>query len=168
MKWYKHDPDAFIVGTLGMTFQEIGAYIRLINLLYARDGILPNDDIMLARRMRCNFNRWCKIKRQLIARGKIWVVDGMIMAKRVEKTIADVRKQSKINGNWQSVEKLKFTPSHFKKNPNEINAKKTQSLDKNIKEKTANPSTGIPLTAEALKPSAYLLAVEAKKRPMPK
>ena len=53
MKWYKHDPAAFLEGVTGLTAQERGFYITLINLLYARDGHAVRDELVCSA-MGCN------------------------------------------------------------------------------------------------------------------
>jgi uncharacterized protein YdaU (DUF1376 family) len=112
--WYKHDPDAFIAGTTELSLEEVGAYSLVIDLLYSRDGIVPDDDTFLCRTLRCHKRTWRKLKKSLIAKGKIWVTpDRMLMAKRVLKQLNELRVQSEIASSnartgWQK-----------RKNPNE-------------------------------------------------
>ena len=89
MKFYKRDPDAALVGMAELSLQERGAYNTILDLLYSRDGILPDDDEMLRRCLHCHGNEWQAVKSKLIKRGKIWVSDGYIMALRVDETIKD-------------------------------------------------------------------------------
>lgn len=89
MKFYKRDPDAALVGMAELSLQERGAYNTILDLLYSRDGILPDDDEMLRRCLHCHGNEWSAVKSKLIKRGKIWVSDGYIMALRVDETIKD-------------------------------------------------------------------------------
>jgi uncharacterized protein YdaU (DUF1376 family) len=42
MKWYKRDPEAFAGGTAELSLEEVGAYTRIIDLIYSRDGNGPN------------------------------------------------------------------------------------------------------------------------------
>lgn len=84
MHWYKRDPDAALAGMSELTLQERGAYNTILDLLYARDGDLPDDDDVLPRMVGCHGNEWRAVKAKLIARGKIWTVDGKLTAKRVE------------------------------------------------------------------------------------
>ena len=91
MKWYKRDPDAALSGMAELTFEECGAYNRLLDLLYSRDGDVPDDDKFLSRIFRCNPRTWRALKSRLIAYGKIRSVDGKLTANRVEKTLNEAR-----------------------------------------------------------------------------
>jgi uncharacterized protein YdaU (DUF1376 family) len=97
MHWYKHDPDAFLAGTAGLTLEETGAYIKIINLLYCRDGDLPDEVPLIRRTLGCHAHTWNGIKRRLISKGKIWISDGKIMAKRVEGCLNSARKARETN-----------------------------------------------------------------------
>ena len=61
MKWYKHDPAAFLEGVIGLTAEERGFYITLIDLLYARDGHNVTDELVCSA-MRCNPRTWRAVK----------------------------------------------------------------------------------------------------------
>jgi uncharacterized protein YdaU (DUF1376 family) len=79
IKWYKRDPDAALSGMMSLTLEERGAYNTLLDLLYTRDGDLPDDDRFLAGWMRCDLRVWKRIKKRLIDDGKISVVDGRVV-----------------------------------------------------------------------------------------
>jgi len=122
MKWYKRDSDAFAFGTIGLSLEEIGAYTLILDAMYSRQSPLPDDDFYLRRIIHnCHHNKWKKIKQSLIAKGKIWTVNGMLHAKRVLKEL----------------ENLKFTPqltppvNHGvkSKKPNKINKNGRQNLE---------------------------------------
>ena len=51
MKWYKRDPDAFFAATRTLTLEERGAYNDLLDLLYARDGEIPDKDHFMSRNL---------------------------------------------------------------------------------------------------------------------
>lgn len=87
MKFYKRDPDAALSGMSGLTMQERGAYNTIIDLLYSRDGVVPDDDDMIRRVQGCHGNEWRAVKAKLIAKGKIWVKDGFLKAKRVDSVL---------------------------------------------------------------------------------
>ena len=104
MKWYKHDPSAFLEGVIGLTAEERGFYITLIDLLYARDGHDVRDELVCSA-MGCNPRTWRAVKRRLIACGKVREVDGELTANRVERTLNEARTKvelkpglAKING----------------------------------------------------------------------
>lgn len=94
MHWYKRDPNAALVGMAALTFEERGAYNSLLDLLYSCDNELADDDERIARMMNCNTRTWRKLKAALIGHGKVWVKDGKITAKRVEKELNAAAKLS--------------------------------------------------------------------------
>lgn len=84
MKWYKRDPDAALSGMAELSFEECGAYNRLLDLLYSRDGDVPDDDAFCARVFHCNPRTWRALKARLIAKGKVRSAGGLLTANRVE------------------------------------------------------------------------------------
>lgn len=78
IKWYKRDPDAALSGMMSLTLEERGAYNTLLDLLYTRDGDLPDDDRFLAGWMRCDVRVWRRIKMRLVDAGKITLHEGKI------------------------------------------------------------------------------------------
>lgn len=89
MKFYKRDPDRALAGMAELTFKQRGAYNSLIDLLYSRDGKVPDDDVRVARMISCNWREWAAVKKQLIALGKVWVEDGHLHARRVHGTLKE-------------------------------------------------------------------------------
>ena len=117
MKWYKHDPAAFLEGVMGLTAEERGFYITLIDLLYARDGYDVQDELVCSA-MGCNPRTWRVVKRRLMACGKVREVDGQLTANRVELVLNEARmkgqlgaKSFEING----LEKEQKSPRSRKK-----------------------------------------------------
>ena len=94
MKFYKRDPDAAISGMDELTLQERGAYNSILDRLYSRDGLLPDDDDLLRTLLRCHGREWKAVKARLLAKKKIWVVDGYLMAKGVEAVLEEASKFS--------------------------------------------------------------------------
>lgn len=89
MKFYKRDPDRALAGMAELSLKQRGAYNSLLDLLYSRDGEVPNDDARVAKMISCHWREWKAVKGELIAMGKIWVEGGMIRAKRVQETIKE-------------------------------------------------------------------------------
>jgi len=113
MKFYRHDPDAWLAGTSELSFEQCGAYIKLINLLYSRDGMVPDDDGMVARMMQCDPRTWRKLKRQLITANKVRVTtDGRLTANGVDRTRLQANLRSNLarhqaNVRWENYRKAK-------------------------------------------------------------
>src|SRR5580765_3396112 len=106
--WYKRDPDAALAGMIGLTMEERGAYNTLIDLLYARNGDVPNDDRYMARAQQCAPQMWRRVRDRLIAKDKIWIKeDGKLGANRVKTTLEEAEKFSesqslKAKKRWKS------------------------------------------------------------------
>jgi len=95
MKWYKHDPAAFLEGTVELTLEERGAYIVLIDLLYARAPINHVTDELVMSAARINRQRWNRLKISLIAKGKVQESDGHLTVNRFKKVLENFQETSK-------------------------------------------------------------------------
>lgn len=109
MKFYKRDPDRALAGMSELTLKQRGAYNSILDLLYSRDGDVPDDDRRVARMINCHWREWACIKRQLIELGKIWVEGGRLTARRVQETLKEAadfsQAQSKrASERWQKSE----------------------------------------------------------------
>src|SRR5262245_65986500 len=91
MRFYKHYSDDFLAGTLNLALEEIGAYIILLDILYARDGDVPDDDQFMARTCRCDIRVWRRIRTRLFTLGKAWSAGGKLHAKRVGPEITSAK-----------------------------------------------------------------------------
>jgi uncharacterized protein YdaU (DUF1376 family) len=110
MKFYKRDPDRALAGMAELTFEQRGAYNSLLDLLYSRDGEVPDDDERVARMLSCNKREWVRLKKSLIELGKVWVKSGKIGAKRVQETINEAtefsnKQRSNVSKRWVKPEK---------------------------------------------------------------
>lgn len=110
MRFYKRDPDAALSGMAELTLQERGAYNTIIDLLYSRDGQVPDDDHMIRRVMGCHGNEWRAVKAKLIAKGKIWVEDGFLKANRVDDVLEEAaafseKQRKRVGKRWETARK---------------------------------------------------------------
>lgn len=78
MKWYKRDPHRYLEGTRELSFEERGFYNCLIELYMARDGHLPDDDLVLARLTGGYWRTIRALKLALFQKRKI-VSDGVLI-----------------------------------------------------------------------------------------
>ena len=88
MKFYKRDPDRALAGMSELNPGQRGIYNSIIDLLYARDGIVPcitvDDDYRIAKNISVAAQTWRTYKRQLMALGKIRITtDGRLDANGV-------------------------------------------------------------------------------------
>jgi uncharacterized protein YdaU (DUF1376 family) len=112
MKWYKRDPEAFAGGTAELSLEEVGAYTRIIDLIYSRDGNVPDDDMFLCRALRCDIRVWRRIRKRLIETGKIRTSAGLIVNLRATSEIsyAQVRMKKDQKRNENKEANLTSTP----------------------------------------------------------
>jgi uncharacterized protein YdaU (DUF1376 family) len=84
IKWYKRDPSAALNGMMELDLQERGAYNTVLDLIYSRDGNLPDDDRFIAGWLRVDVRVWKRIKSTLIERGKLFVQEGLLRNERAD------------------------------------------------------------------------------------
>lgn len=84
IKWYKRDPTAALEGFFELTLEERGAYGTILDLIYAKDGNLPDDDKFVAGWMRVDVRVWRRLKQRLIDLGKLRIEAGTIRNKRAD------------------------------------------------------------------------------------
>lgn len=87
LEWYKHDPRAFIDGVQGMGPDLIGAYIVLLDLIYARGGETPRDDRHLAGILGCSMRKATVLTESLIERQKIEYQSGLLSNSRARRDV---------------------------------------------------------------------------------
>src|SRR5260221_7587188 len=92
MKWYKRDPSAYLAGTRMLTPEQRGIYNDVLELLYARDGDLPDNDRFMSRCCSIRPQTWRRIKGELMNVGKICVENGKLTANRVQTEVISARK----------------------------------------------------------------------------
>src|SRR5215472_4362552 len=96
MKFYTRFPTNALEGMSELTLEQVGAYNLLIDLLYARDGIVRDDDATVARLLHRDPRQWRRLKDELIAMGKVRVSnEGLLTANGVEAGLlrAEVRSE---------------------------------------------------------------------------
>jgi uncharacterized protein YdaU (DUF1376 family) len=97
MKFYKRDPHTALEGMSELTLEQIGAYNLLIDLLYARDGLVPDDDKLVARLLHRDPRTWRTMKKQLMAAGKVHITnEGLLTANGVDDTRSQANLKSEI------------------------------------------------------------------------
>jgi hypothetical protein len=84
LPYYLRYPDAFLEATDGWPGDLKGAYGILLDLIYRRDGKLVDDAGSIAGHLGYSVRKWNLLKKQLIEKGKIKVVDGIIRNTRAD------------------------------------------------------------------------------------
>ena len=112
MKFYKRDPDRALAGMSELNPGQRGIYNSIIDLLYARDGMVPcvsaADDYHIAKNISVNARTWRTFKKQLMALGKIRVTnDGLLDAngvaeRRFDAQTTSVSQAKRVSIRWQN------------------------------------------------------------------
>ena len=73
VKWYKRDPNAALTGMASLTLEERGAYNTILDLIYAHDGAINDNDRFLAGWCCVDVRVWKRIRERLIVEKKLYV-----------------------------------------------------------------------------------------------
>lgn len=82
-------------GTVGMTFEQEGFYLRLLMLMWARKAMLPHDLDELARHLRADRRVIRRLLSDLEALGKLVITETEIINERMKAEIGTREKQVK-------------------------------------------------------------------------
>jgi uncharacterized protein YdaU (DUF1376 family) len=103
LPYYKRFPRDFLEGTIGLSFEVKGAYAIVLDLIYMRDGRLPDDARYISGQLGCSVRKWTAILAELVQAGKLQVVGGIISNFRADYLTEESRKyqdkQAEIAGN---------------------------------------------------------------------
>lgn len=95
LKWFKWDPRAALTGMMILSLEERGAYITVLNLIYARDGELADDEETICTWLRCTPRVWKRLRARLIVCGKLYVHNGMLHNSRADTEALEALKRVK-------------------------------------------------------------------------
>jgi len=112
MKWYKHDPDAFLCGTAELTLEEVGAYSLVLDLIYSRDGNVPDDEKFICRNLRCDPRTWRRLRARLIEVGKIQSSGGLLVNLRAKSEISSAQDRIKVMSELRQKQLQKQRETH--------------------------------------------------------
>lgn len=73
VKFYCRD---WLHGTESLTPEERGIYIDLLAMMYERNGPLPDDERLLAARLRIDLRVWKRVRQSLLLKGKLTASGG--------------------------------------------------------------------------------------------
>jgi len=84
LKWYARDPRAALAGMMKLTLEECGAYNKILDLIYLREGKLLDDSKEICRWLNCDPRTWRRIRAKLIDLEKIYVHAGCLHNERAD------------------------------------------------------------------------------------
>lgn len=85
--WYKRYPEDALSGMMGLSLEERGAYNSVLDLIYTRDGKLPDDDRFIAGWLGCDVRVWKRIRGRLIDLEKLYSVGGFLRNRRADEEV---------------------------------------------------------------------------------
>ena len=74
LPWFKCYPRDFNDGMMGLTLEERGAYVTILNVIYARGGPIDDDPSYFRALLCCAPKSWLKIRASLIVKRKLFEV----------------------------------------------------------------------------------------------
>lgn len=87
LAWYKAEPQAFLTATRGMPFELKCAYRLVIDLIYAHDARLPDDERFIAGQLGCDIRVWRRLRARLIEMDKLYVDGPFVRNARCDKEV---------------------------------------------------------------------------------
>jgi uncharacterized protein YdaU (DUF1376 family) len=112
LKWYKRDPRAALIGMMGLTLEEAGAYNKILDLIYIHDGAVADDADYLCRTLNCTPRTWKRIKARLLELGKLYVYAGCLRNERADVEVLNAQRLVQtatisINKRWATYNEIK-------------------------------------------------------------
>lgn len=93
LPWFKCYPRDFNDGLMGLTMEERGAYITILNAIYARGKPVEDDPSYWRAMLQCSGKAWSKVRAALIVKRKLFevTVDGVpcLMNRRAAEEIEE-------------------------------------------------------------------------------
>jgi uncharacterized protein YdaU (DUF1376 family) len=124
LPYYKRFPRDFFEGTIGMSFEVKCAYGLVLDMIYMRDGQLPDDARYIAGMLGCSVRKWNSILSELVEAGKLQRENGIISNLRADylveerRTYRDKKAENRSRPNKNSdVEKRSRSSARVKPEP---------------------------------------------------
>ncbi len=93
LKWYPRDPARALAGMMKMTLAEAGAYSKVLDLIYLREGKLLDDPTEICRWLNCKPSVWKRIRSRLIDMEKLYVHAGCLHNERADQEMERFRER---------------------------------------------------------------------------
>lgn len=120
IRWYKRSPMDALEGMHGLSLEERGAYNTVLDLIYARDNKLPDDERFIAGHLGVDLRVWRRVKASLMAKGKLKVVSGFVRNDRAT-TEVDTCLSMHLANSIAGQQSARSKGYKIKATPNEIN-----------------------------------------------
>ena len=112
LKWYKRDPNAALTGMMELTPAERGLYNTILDLIYAHDGEMIDDETKILPWMNCDLRIWRRVRARLLSLGKLYVRDGCLRNERADDEVRDAKSRylksvQANNKRWAALREIK-------------------------------------------------------------
>ena len=138
-------PDDWIAGTMELTLEEEGAYIRICALIYSKGKPILDNDRWLAGMCRVSTRKWRLLRQALINKQKITISDGVIHQERcrkeLEKAMEVSRKRAESGSKGGQTTATRYTKPNKNKTPEPANATAGLNLARATPSPSPSPST---------------------------
>lgn len=74
LPWFKCYPRDFNDGMMGLTMEERGAYVTILNCIYQRGTPVHDDPLYFRAMLQCSGKAWSKVRASLIVKGRLFEV----------------------------------------------------------------------------------------------
>lgn len=144
LPYYKRFPRDFFEGTIGMAFETKCAYGLVLDMIYMRDGQLPDDPRYISGMLGCSVRKWNSIRSELIEAGKLHCENGIISNFRADYLCEERRtyqdKQAENRARPNKINVVKSPPSPPEHHHTEPDTDITTS-DEVVRAKPAQPKS---------------------------
>lgn len=151
--WYKRFARDYYEGTRELKLDERGAYSDILDMIYMAGGPIKDDERLIAYKMHVDVRTWRRIRKRLLALGKLYLVRGYLHNARA-KSVLDQREVDRRSMGDRGLAKPDVQVDLFK-NHNEINGNSRASSTESDrqKEEVESESNIIPLRASQSGPA---------------
>src|SRR5580765_4982193 len=84
LKWHRRDHNAALRGMMMLTLEERGAYNTILDLIYAHDGELEDNENEILPWLRVDPRVWRRLRLRLLSLGKLYVRGGCLRNERAD------------------------------------------------------------------------------------
>ena len=96
--WYKRYARDFFDDTRDLTPEQRGLYNDAIDMIYMIEGPIKDDDRILSHRMCVDVRTWRRVRKTLLATGKLYLTRGCLFNKRAKEVLAIREMERKLMG----------------------------------------------------------------------
>jgi uncharacterized protein YdaU (DUF1376 family) len=97
LKWYPRDPRAVLSGIGALDLEERGAYLTILELIYANEGAIDDDDRFIAGWLRVDVRVWRRLRLRLLKLEKLYVNGEQLRNERADRVVPAVLERIRKN-----------------------------------------------------------------------